>query len=346
VCERAGRLRWLVVVVALVAIVGATASPSSRGGVLPVLRRAWRGVHVLHFVYRAHDGAARNAYVLLPAWYGRRDDPPLPFVVSPHGRGVTARADCNLWGVLPTVGRFGVVCPEGQGRRLRFYSWGAPGQIDDLARMVAYMRAAVPWIRVQRRRVYAVGGSMGGQEALLAAARFPRRFAGVIAFDAVANFARQYDHFPLLRCNARCLHVWAQPIGDALQRYARIEVGGSPATDPLGYELRSPLHYARRLAFAHIPIELWWSKSDLIVSDQQAQSGALFARIRRLNPHAAVEAFVGAWRHSAEQRAATRLPFALAQLDLMPARFLRRASRLHEHHFIARRLFAAAAVRR
>jgi pimeloyl-ACP methyl ester carboxylesterase len=187
---------------------------------------------------------------------------------------------------------------------------------------------------------------MGGQEALLAAARFPRRFAGVIAFDAVANFARQYDDFPRLRCNARCRRAWAQPIGDALQRYARIEVGGSPSTDPRAYELRSPLHYARRLAFAHIPIELWWSKSDLVVSDQQAQSGALFARIMRLNPRAPVEAFVGAWRHSAEQHATSRLPFALAQLDLMPARFLERASRLREHHFIVRRLFAAAAARR
>src|SRR6476469_9188878 len=249
----------------------------------------WGGVEAWRIVYRAHDGARRHAYVLLPRWYRKGNDPPLPVVVSPHGRGVTAWADCRLWGSLPAIGRFAVVCPEGQGRRLRFYSWGAPGQIYDLAHMLEYTRSALPWVRAQRRRVYAVGGSMGGQEVLLAAARYPRRFAGVIAFDAVANFARQYETFPRLRCNHLCLRRWRGPIGAALQRFARIEVGGSPVSDRRGYALRSPLSYARRLAFAHVPIELWWSGSDLVVRDQRrAQSGALFSRIMRLNPHASV----------------------------------------------------------
>src|SRR5215472_11583183 len=92
------------------------------------------GVEVRMFFYRAHDGDRRRALVLLPCWYRPRRDPPLPLVISPHGRGVTARMACRLWGDLPTVGGFGVVCPEGQGAHLRFYSWGAPGQIDDLSR--------------------------------------------------------------------------------------------------------------------------------------------------------------------------------------------------------------------
>jgi hypothetical protein len=162
----------------------------------------------------------------------------------------------------------------------------------------------------------------------------------VIAFDAVTDFARQYKDFPRLRCNDRCRRAWHKPIGEALQRLAQIEVGGSPRTDRTAYELRSPLHYTHRLAFAHIPIELWWSTSDLVVSDQDAQTGALFSRIMRTNPRAPVEAFVGDWRHSAEQRVTSRLPFALAQLGLMPTRFLHRPDRLREHHFIARRLFA------
>jgi pimeloyl-ACP methyl ester carboxylesterase len=269
---------------------------------------------------------------------------PIPFIVSPHGRGVTARANCRLWSNLPSVGGFGVVCPEGQGRRLRFYSWGAPGQIDDLAHMVGYTRRALPWVRVQAGRVYLVGGSMGGQEALLAAARFPNLFAGVIAFDPVTNLARQYEDFPRLRCSSRCRREWKHPLGIVLQRFARIEIGGTPRQVPYAYATRSPLHYARRLALAHVPVELWWSTSDLVVPDQATdQSGALFARIIHIEPRATVEAFVGSWRHSAEQQATSRLPFALAQLGLLPSHFLRRPARLRERHFIPRRAFAFAA---
>ena len=253
---------------------------------------------------------------------------------------MTARASCRLWGKLPTVGGFAVVCPEGEGRRLGLYSWGAPGQIDDLARMPAFVRRTLRWIRVEAHRVYAVGGSMGGQEALLLAARYPQLLSGVIAFDAVTNLAAQYREFPNLRCNRRCLLAWRLPLGSALQHLASAEVGGSPSTNPKGYARRSPLHYARRLAHAGVPLELWWSQSDLVVpGQQQHQSGALFTRILRLNPHAQIEAFVGAWRHSAEERATARLPFALAQLRLLPRRFLKRPDRLHEMHFIPSRRF-------
>src|SRR5262245_29129356 len=117
--------------------------------------------------YRAHDGIARRAYVLLPGWYGRGDDPPIPLVISPHGRGIGALDDAQSWGDLPDLGRFAVVCPDGQGRRLEYYSWGDPGQISDLARMPSIVRHATPWLRIARGHVFAFGGSMGGQEVLL-----------------------------------------------------------------------------------------------------------------------------------------------------------------------------------
>ena len=43
--------------------------------------------------------------------------------------------------------------------------------------------------------------------------------------------------------------------------------------------------------------------------------------IRRLNPIAPVVGIEGTWAHSAEMRATTRLPFALARLGLLPPRF-------------------------
>ena len=300
---------------------------------LPPDEQLWR------FFYLAHGRQLRRGYLLLPSGYRRGDAPPLPLVISPHGRGISALADCSSWGDLPSVGRFLVVCLQGQGRRLTLYSWGFASQIDDLARAPELAEQALPWVRVRSNRIYAVGGSMGGQETLLLVARFPRLLAGAIAFDAVTDFARQYRDFPRLRCDSACKHAYRGPLGQGLQQLARREVGGTPASDAAGYNRRSPLHYARRLAFSGVPIELWWSTSDLVVPYQSAdQSGALFRRILELNPHAPVEAFVGAWIHSHEERATTRLPFALAQFGLTPRKYLDRPNRLQEHHFIPRRL--------
>src|ERR671914_760601 len=125
--------------------------------------------------YRAHNGVRRFAVVVAPAQYGPANpSPALPLVVSPHGRGVRAITNARLWRDLPAQGDFAVVCPGGMGRRLPLHSWGWRGQIADLARMPDIVRATLPWLRVDRRRVYAVGGSMGGQETLLLLGQHPR----------------------------------------------------------------------------------------------------------------------------------------------------------------------------
>jgi len=276
-------------------------------------------VRVWRIMYRAHDGAARRAYVVLPAWYGPKSHPRIPLVISPHGRGTNGFANSKLWADLPAIGGFGVINPDGQGRRTGRYSWGYTGQIKDLARMPRIVSRALPWLRIDSRRIFAFGGSMGGQESLLLAADYPRLLAGVAAFDAVADFALQYRNFPNLRCNDLCLHRWINPIGIGLQAIARIEVGGSPATNPVAYAKRSPLAFARALAFGRVPLQLWWSTADRVVINQPMQSGRLFRKIKDLNRRAAVEAFVGRWAHSAEMQA--RLPLALATFGLVPAGF-------------------------
>src|SRR5262245_40398417 len=149
--------------------------------------------------YIAHDRIARAADVLLPRSYTATRDPPLPLVISPHGRGLGARDNARLWGDLPGRGDFAVINPEGQGRRVALYSWGDPGQIADLARMPHVLERELPWVRIDPRRIYAVGGSMGGQETLLLVARFPRLLAGAIAFDAPTNLVQRYRQFEDLR---------------------------------------------------------------------------------------------------------------------------------------------------
>ena len=289
---------------------------------------ASRAVRVRRISYVSATGVRRNAYVSLPAWYGPRRHPSIPLVISPHGRGLAGRTNARLWGNLPALGPFAVVSPDGQGRRLFRYSWGFPGHVGDLARMPSILKAAFPWLRLDRRRIYAVGGSMGGQEVLVLAARHPRLLAGVVAFDSVTDFALQYRHFPSLPCNAACLRRWVDPIGVGLQGLARAEIGGSPRDVPKAYAARSPIAYARRLARSCIPLQMWWSVADVVV-DQRRQSARLFWKIRRLNPHAPVTGFAGFWIHSHEMGRDALLPLALARYGLIPARLARRPPRLH-----------------
>ena len=267
--------------------------------------------------YRAHDGTGRGAYIALPSWYGPRHHPTIPLVISPHGRGVSARTNARLWGSLPARGMFAVISPEGAGRKLAYYSWGSLGQIDDLARMAQIAHLTLPWLRIDTHRIYAVGGSMGGQETLLLLARYPKLLAGAAAFDSVTDLARQYRSFPRLRCKKSCQKRWDGSLGKALQILARREIGGTPKTRPLAYAVRSPLTYARSIAASCVPLELWWSVSDRIVVDQPMQSGALYRAITKLNPRAPVQAYVGYWSHSAEMQAKRRLPLAIAQLGLL-----------------------------
>jgi len=268
-------------------------------------------VRIVKFRYRAFNERLHSAFVVLPRWYGPTRDPRIPLVLSPHGRGVEPYANAKLWGNLPAYGPFAVVNPEGQGRRLELYSWGAPGDIADLARMPRLVRRALPWLRIAPHRIYAVGGSMGGQSVLLLVAKYPHLLAGAAALDAPTNLAARYRAFRSL------------PDGIGLQQLARLEFGGTPRRDGAAYADRSPLFYARAIGRSGVPLEIWWSARDRIVVDQARQSGLLYRVIKRLDPRAPVAEIVGTWRHSAEMRANRQLPIVLARLGL-----LRLASRL------------------
>jgi pimeloyl-ACP methyl ester carboxylesterase len=268
--------------------------------------------------YRSHTGAVRNAYLVLPRWYGPQANPKLKLVISPHGRGLDGRANAALWAGLPAKGPFALISPDGQGRRLGGYSWGSPGQIDDLARMPAIAASALPWLRIDPRKVYAFGGSMGGQETLLLLARHPHMLAGAAAFDAVSDFALQYRSFKKLRCNATCLRNLGEPLGRRLQMLARSELGGTPWNRPLAFAQRSPITYARSLATSCVPLQIWWSTADRVVVNQQQQSGKLFWKLRGLNERAPISGYVGFWIHSHEMKASTLLPYSLRQFGLLP----------------------------
>jgi pimeloyl-ACP methyl ester carboxylesterase len=226
-------------------------------------------------------------------------------VISPHGRGISARDNLRFWGGLPAFGPFAVVSPQGQGRVLARYSWGWRGEIDDLARLPGVLRRRAPWLHIDRRRVYAVGTSMGGQETLLLVARHPLLLAGAAALDADTDMAARYRAFRRLRGGLR------------LQALAREEIGGMPQSDPAAFAARSPIHWAKAIARSGVPLHIWWSRRDRIVRDQRAESGRLFQAIKRDHPAASVTEYVGNWPHSKEFHASARLPLALVELGLI-----------------------------
>jgi hypothetical protein len=59
-----------------------------------------------------------------------------------------------------------------------------------------------------------------------------------------------------------------------------------------------------------VPLQIWWSTRDRIVTDQEHESGLLYRDIKRLNPAAPVSQFVGIWAHTTELNAHGYLPFA------------------------------------
>ena len=282
----------------------ASAGLSTARAAIP--RGEFSTVAKLEIHYQANGDRTRVAYVLVPRWYGPADDPPLPLVIAPHGAGPGPFLElARAWGDLPAKGGFAVVIPEGQGRVLAHYSWGYAGQIDDLARMPTLVQQALPWLHLDRRRTYAVGGSMGGQESLLLAARHPGLLAGVVSFDAPGDMALRYQQYAQLAD------------GPFMQGLMRTEIGGTPDRDAAAYAARSPVDVAGAIAQADVPVQIWWSTRDRLVVDQRLHSGRLYTELRRLNPEAPVAEVVGTWPHTAEMRWDRRLPDALRFLGLL-----------------------------
>jgi poly(3-hydroxybutyrate) depolymerase len=283
----------------VLALLALALTPAAGAALAPVHASSLTEMRLIH--YRAHDGVVRPAWLLLPVGYhGQR----LPLVISPHGRGVDENDNALLWGDLPGEGNFALIVPAGEGRKLHWYSWGAPGQIDDLARMPAIAR--LHGVNVDRRRIYAFGGSMGGMEILLLVARHPHLLAGAAAFDPATDMARRYHDFAAL------------PNGRTLQELARIEMGGTPAQAPAAYAVRSPDHYARAIADSNVPLQLYWSSRDRVIRDQLAETSRLASEILRVDRDARLWNFHGQWNHTAEMRWNRRLPRALARFRLLP----------------------------
>jgi pimeloyl-ACP methyl ester carboxylesterase len=240
--------------------------------------------------YLAWNGSVRECVVLLPSDYRPNGTEKLPCFIQPHARGVTPRQTAKVWGELPTTERFLVICAGSAGRADPASSWSYPGQIADLMDLPDVVTQSLPWVRIDAGRVYAVGVSMGGMEALSLLARFPDRLAGVICFDGVADLAAYYRSLP---ASTRVRH----------QTLLRREVGGPPRRARFRYALRSPLSFADTLATCEVPISIWWSHRDGSVRFQETQqTGKLCRVIRAIRPGAALHEVATGYAHGSALR--------------------------------------------
>jgi pimeloyl-ACP methyl ester carboxylesterase len=322
-------------------------------------RATWPWQHTKPWTvnYLAWDHAtARQAIVVLPREWGPNHHPhALPLVISPHGRNNHALNNARgYWQNLPAAGPFALVCPDGLARahsaqtdpvdlppNPSLFTYGNVGHVHDLARMPKIVEATLPWLRLQRDRVYVLGSSMGGQETLLLAARYPNalsgghgKLAGAAAFDATCDLAVQCgyltNHNPGVAANM-IEEVGRRPASTRgwnlearyfnRKRRRQETIGSLLAQLPKGqaaWNQRSALSFTRKLASLPFPLRLYWSTEDVIVGNQQRdQTGKLFTAIERLAPNAHVTPIRGQWAHSHEFFPGKQLGAALAAFGLI-----------------------------
>jgi pimeloyl-ACP methyl ester carboxylesterase len=301
--------------------------------------------------------------VLPSGWGPANRPPPAPLVISPHGRNNLGWSNAvAYWQDLPADGPFILICPDGLGRAHDkasdpfdqpptdpgLFSYGYSKEIADLARMPQIVQATLPWLQVDLQRVYVLGSSMGGQETLLLAARYPRalaagtgRLVGAAAFDAPCDMTAQcayLTHSPATSNSnppgvaALMLEeVGAKPANlsqfDQAARFyndktkTQMTIGQLLNRLPRNQSLwdeRSPLSYVETLATLPFPLRLYWSTKDTVVGNQATkQSGKLYAQIKASNPSADVAQVEGSWAHSVEFVPNDKLGEALASFGLI-----------------------------
>ena len=215
--------------------------------------------------------------------------------------------------------------------------------------MPKIVQATLPWLEIDLERIYVLGSSMGGQETLLLAARYPKslsggtgRLAGAAAFDSPCDLvaqcayltnkapvggadppgvaARMIDEIGAKPASLRGFRQSASFFNGRLDRHMTIAelLSKLPRNQALWNE-RSPLNYVDRLARLPFPLRIYWSSHDTIVGNQGTnQSGKLFKQIKAKNPSAKVTQVKGLWAHSCEFVPGDCLSDALRAFKLIP----------------------------
>lgn len=226
--------------------------------------------------YRAWNGRRRALIVGYPRRTGRA----VPLVVTAHPAGMSMFCDDGNLRHAARAG-FALACVSGQGVATRAFSYGAAGQVRDLAAVPSIVRERAPNLPIDDRRTSLVGSSMGGTEALLVALRYPTAYDDVIALDPVTDLGRRFHSLPPVR---RVLLA--------------AECGGTPRSEPACFAARSPATLVAAPRTSSGRLTVWYSSADP-VSGAVEQMPAFVRSVARAPGGRAMAVRIGRWPHGA-----------------------------------------------
>lgn len=150
-----------------------------------------------------------------------------------------------------------IALPHGHHRNIENCSLGYPAQIQDLADLSTIL--IDKGFPVDLNRVYIIGNSMGAQEALLTAGKFPDRIAACVASNPVVDLAAWYYDLK----DGNDLEIMKFKTWDLISN----EVGGTPELLPDAYAERSAFSFVDKIK--DVPTLILWSEYDRIVPHQE-----------------------------------------------------------------------------
>ena len=218
------------------------------------------GAEQLEFSFTSsYDGSEQLAFALIPD--SLADDEPRPLLVLAHHAWGNRHSQSYYYPEIEKRGWM-LVVPELHGKHTdgRF-SLSAIEAQHDLIDALDYMQANYP---VDESRIYLAGRSMGGMLSAVTAAKYPGRFAAVVAGQGVYDFRTWREwRLPLSQS------ATAGSTRDQVDSLLSAELGGpfSPETAH-AYVSHSALTFASNLQY--VPLILWHGTLDEITPPEQS----------------------------------------------------------------------------
>ncbi len=223
-------------------------------------------VETINFT-NSYDGTLQQARVQVPDAY---DGSPTPVVIMLHGRGGSMEAfeDFGYHTVVNERGWF-FASPELHGR------WPDPPEPPDLkgkfhhaslesqADVLGTLQYLLDNYNIDTSRIYLYGSSLGGQLALLTAAKYPDIFAAVFANKPPTDWPLWYRQSQSPRGQGNQSSQLTRMREECYEVISGANTPRSPDENFFCYIRRSPLPYASNLL--HTPVQLAHSQDDLLV---------------------------------------------------------------------------------
>lgn len=219
----------------------------------------------IEFTFKSsYDSTEQKCAGYVPDSYDGKK--PLPLLVIAHSMGCT-RFQAKSLGYYEIAERDGflVVCPELHGERSPGGTSLASLQAQrDILDSIKYMQDN---FKINDSRIYLSGRSMGGMLAMVMAAKYPGKFAAVMAGQGI------YD-----------LPEWMRTTPENLKKASLKEMGKEPDdSNRFEYARRSAINYASNTKYT--AVFMWHGTNDTWVPVEQAN--AMFEVMRGFNRYQA-----------------------------------------------------------